>query len=130
MCSSDLLANQAAQLALRFCETQVETAQKDWQGGFTIHDAVSPQLWTDFDNWEGGSAIAVTVPAAVMKSDKSSFSPSKLPQCLAEYRTDLGGSMRVIVVTARGFSPDYAQTEAGRQTSGSVVWLQSTLRVN
>jgi type IV pilus assembly protein PilX len=124
------LAQQAAQLALRFCETQVERESKDWIGGFSIHDA-SPgdPYWQSFASWQGGGAVqAVDVPDAVLASADSSFKPSTAPQCLAEWSDAVPGT-RTIIVTARGFSPDFDQTDTGRQTAGSVVWLQSTLRV-
>lgn len=124
------LAQQAAQLALRFCETQVELESKDWVGGFTIH-AASPgtPYWETFATWNGGAAIsAIRVPDAVLGSADSSFKPATAPQCLAEWSDALPG-VPTIIVTARGFSPDYDQTDAGRQTAGSVVWLQSTLRI-
>lgn len=125
------LAQQAAQLALRFCETQIERESKDWVGGFTIH-AASPgaPYWQSLLTWQGGSGVsAINVPNAVLGSGDSSFKPSTAPQCLAEW-TDSVPGVSTIIVTARGFSPDYAQSDDGRQTAGSVVWLQSTLRVN
>ncbi|MBQ0961361.1 hypothetical protein KAK06_20560 [Ideonella sp. 4Y11] len=124
------LAQQAAQLALRFCETQVERDSKDWLGGFTIH-AASPgdPYWQTFATWQGGAAVeAVKVPGSVLASADSSFTPTTTPQCLAEWSTAVPGT-KSIIVTARGFSPDYDQTDTGRQTAGSVVWLQSTLRI-
>ncbi|MBQ0933359.1 hypothetical protein KAK07_11500 [Ideonella sp. 4Y16] len=124
------LAQQAAQLALRFCETQIERESKDWIGGFTIN-AASPgdPYWQSFTTWHGGSAVqAIKVPDAVLASGDSSFKPTTVPQCLAEWSDAVPGT-RTIIVTARGFSPDYDQTDAGRQTAGSVVWLQSTLRI-
>lgn len=123
------LANQAAQLALRFCETQVETPQNQRVAGFVIQPVTAPHLWTVFANWEGGGAKALNVPASVIASTNSSFTPNKLPQCIAESSNDVAG-VPTIIVTARGFSPDYAQADDGRQTAGSVVWLQSTLRTN
>jgi type IV pilus assembly protein PilX len=123
------LAQQAAQLALRFCETQVQRESKDWIGGFKIHDAsTGDPYWESFDSWQGGSLKAITVPDAVLHSGDSSFKPSTPPQCLAEWTNALPG-VRTIIVTARGFSPDFDQNDEGRQTAGSVVWLQSTLRV-
>lgn len=125
------LAQQAAQLALRFCETQVERDSKDWVGGFTINAASSgAPYWTSFDTWHGGGAVsAVDVPDAVLGSGDSSFKPATPPQCMAEWTNALPG-VKTVIVTARGFSPDYDQSGDGRQTAGSVVWLQSTLRVN
>ena len=122
------LANQAAQMALRFCETQVETPDANKAAGFAIQAVANPQNWTVYSNWSGGTSKAFTLPAAAMASATSTFTPATMPQCMAEVSNDFAPA-QVIIVTARGFSPDYAET-AGRQTAGSVVWLQSTLRVN
>ncbi|MBN8486856.1 MAG: hypothetical protein J0M20_03845 [Burkholderiales bacterium] len=124
------LAQQAAQLALRFCETQIELESKDWVGGFTIHAASAGNpYWQSFETWHGGGAVsAVNLPDAVLGSEDSSFKPTTVPQCLAEWTDTVPGG-KTIIVTARGFSPDYDQTGDGRQTAGSVVWLQSTLSV-
>jgi hypothetical protein len=46
--------------------------------------------------------------------------PAKKPECVVE---NLSGSG--VVITARGFSPDYAADGSGYTTSGAVVWLQS-----
>ena len=124
-----MLASQAAQLALRFCETQVERKPADWVSGFSIQAATAvgaAHNWESYTNWESGGK-AMTVPSSVMASAKSTFTPSTLPQCLAEYSNDVTGA-KAVIVTARGFSPDYAET-SGRQTAGSVVWLQSTLSI-
>jgi type IV pilus assembly protein PilX len=120
------LATQAAQLALRYCETQAQAPEP----GIKIAEAADPPHWRNTANWHTGG-MAVTVPAALLASEDSSFSPDKLPQCLAEYTGTVPGisASNVIVVTARGFSPDYAETD-NRLSAGSVVWLQSTLLFN
>jgi len=119
------LATQAAQIALRYCEREV--VKDTTKMAIGILAAKTPGNWESFSNWYGTGSVAVTVPATAMKSDNSSFSPTTLPQCLAEYDTSLAG-VKVIVVTARGFSPDYSESE-GRTTAGSVVWVQSRLRI-
>lgn len=123
------LATQAAQLALRFCETQIERLPADWVTGFSIQTATATgeaHHWETYDNWTSGG-MAMDVPSTVIASTNSTFTPSTLPQCLAEYSNDVTG-VKTVIVTARGFSPDYAET-SGRQTAGSVVWLQSTLAI-
>ena len=121
------LATQAAQIGLRYCEREAIKATP----GVPVRAAPTKPgeqaSWTVFNNWYGGGAVAVTVPLTAMKSDNSSFSPTFRPQCIAEYDITVPGA-KVIIVTARGFSPDYAETE-GRTTAGSVVWLQSKLKL-
>jgi hypothetical protein len=73
--------------------------------------------------------VAVTVPDPVLVSADSPVKPPS-PQCLPEYTFLNDGTTQVVLITARGFSPDYQQDDTGRTTAGSVVWLQSMLRFN
>lgn len=129
--NSDLLANharvqsfasQAAQLALRYCES--ELVKKTPAIAVLAANAVGTTgHWEDFGKWfpEGGDAE--TVPDAWLKTADSSIANSQRhPQCLAE-NSPLGGG--AYIVTARGFSPDYSEDDKGRTQTGSVVWLQS-----
>ncbi len=115
-------ANQYAQLALRYCETQLRVAPA---ARTTVVDAASsgtPPAWTLKANWtRGGAHMAHTLTAADIGS---AVQPRMPPQCLAEATpTD-----KVYTVTARGFSADFrADPGSGATRSGSVVWLQSTL---
>lgn len=121
---SQELATQAAQIALRYCETQIQ--QKPVV--IAIQAAATPPVWQTWTNWTGAGKLAIDIPDAVMQSANSSFLPAYKPQCLAEWSNTPAGSKNIIV-TARGFSPDYAES-AGRTTAGSVVWLQSFLLVS
>jgi type IV pilus assembly protein PilX len=122
------LASQAAQVALKYCEKQLETP-----GGlppdFNLRpkpDPDHPELdWETFGNWSNAD-IVNNVPEEFMKSELSSIWPSKMPQCIAQY-TEFGGK-DAVVITARGFSPDYqANDDTGATEAGSVVWLQYLL---
>lgn len=128
--SSDLITNnnrtqtlamEMAQLALRFCEADAANA------AMVIQPKVDPNaqmLWQKKGSWEGsGSAlVAKELSEDNLKSANTPFVPSKKPQCLAEYDPKADG---VIVMTARGFSPDYKSDNEAKTTAGSVVWLQS-----
>lgn len=135
--SSDLITNnnrtqtlamEMAQLALRFCESDIAS---DKATLFTDTPAIQPKVaantqmaWQKKDSWEGtGSALlAKELSEDNLKSANTPFVPSKKPQCLAEYDPNADG---VIVMTARGFSPDYKSDSDDKTTAGSVVWLQS-----
>lgn len=113
------LAKQAAEAGLRYCESQlIDTAKT-----LTIQDAnATAPAWNTFANWQSGGK-ATTIPEAYIKSTDSAMPlPRQLPQCMAEY-SPLGNS--VVIVTARGFSPDYTAKNNGETSSGSVIWLQS-----
>jgi type IV pilus assembly protein PilX len=133
--SSDLIANntrvqtlamQAAQIGLRYCED--EAVKHAMSQPYLVHvlpDAVE-RAWETLGNW--GDADKVNdVPSQYMESDNSTFVPGTLPQCMVQQK-NLGGQT-IYEVTARGFSPDYAADEDGSTASGSVVWLQSLLRI-
>lgn len=131
--NSDLLANhariqgfasQAAQLALRYCESELLKKVP----AIAVLDATptgTPGQWEDFGQWFPEGGAAQTVPDAWLKTADSSIADSQRPpQCLAEHSA-LGGA--AYIVTARGFSPDYSEDAKGRTQTGSVVWLQSQL---
>ena len=134
--NSDMVANnarvqnfamQAAQLGLRYCESQIDLPEADRV--IDLHPAPtssgSEYMWENFDNWFGSSAKAVVVPDDVLKTANSSITPNTRPQCLVEATGIAGGQS--YYVTARGFSPDFSADSKGRTKTGSVVWLQSTV---
>lgn len=119
------LAKQATQIGLRYCEAEVSQATPV----ITIHAAPakgSAPAWESFANWHGSAPKAVTVPESAMTSVDSPFVPNTRPQCLAEYHP---ASNSLIVITARGFSPDFQADTHGRTVAGSVVWFQSVVSV-
>lgn len=122
-------ATQAAQAALRYCE-QLLTGEVTVPAGATALSTAaaesnpSNERWTSFSNWKLATNAGgpVSVPSTV-------YTSSKAPQCMAQKRTL--GTSEVIVVTARGFSDNYAENSdaSGRTKAGSVVWLQSIIRL-
>lgn len=134
--NSDMVANnarvqnfamQAAQLGLRYCESQIDLpeADRDIVLNPAPATAATDYLWENFDHWFGASVKAVVVPDDVLKSADSSIVPNAKPQCLVEATGIAGGQS--YYVTARGFSPDFSADSKGRTKTGSVVWLQSTV---
>ena len=130
-------AMQAAQTALRYCETQLEAGQNP-QAASTSQ---SEESWRAFSKWqEDGTSLSqgkpIRVPAASLNSSNHQTSryadsgpTAKLrPQCMAQSR-DTGSGTPIIVVTARGFSDDYSAANNGITTSGAVVWLQSIVQL-
>jgi type II secretory pathway pseudopilin PulG len=124
------LATQAAQVALKYCETQ-------WNAGalppFIVLPApgaqTDPLEWETFGNWSNVNKTN-EVPIEFMKSELSSVVPATLPQCMVQRSTVgvPGATSPTIVIVARGFSPDFrAEQGTGRTEAGSVVWLQYIL---
>jgi type II secretory pathway pseudopilin PulG len=121
---SESLATEAAQAALAYCEKQMLLDGS----GVTIKPAIVPPAdpnWRTYANWR--STAATTVPTEALKSTAAAINVSKPAQCMAEYSGLITGN--VVLVTARGFSPDYTEDTSGRSKSGSAVWLQSTVRL-
>jgi type IV pilus assembly protein PilX len=112
-------ANQAAQMALRYCEEQLQLNSAPM-----VSPAPTPPAWTVKANWTGGGGhVARTLaPGDVSGGDKNF--PVVPPQCLSEVSPS---NTSVYTVTARGFSADYTADTNQLTKSGSVVWLQSTV---
>ena len=120
-------ATQAAQAALRFCENAVVAGTLSPAAAAA---SVTQEEWQTFNNWMSGTAVSArreVSRAFVTSSDNKVIRSAtfKLPQCMAQNRAVSGGS--VVVITARGFSDNYTEDQAGRTTAGSVVWLQSII---
>lgn len=127
-------AQQYAEAALRYCEAQLQLA--DAGRTATLKTAVIPTTtfalsgWEDPLTWTGGggraSASKTPLPAAQI-SNANTVVPTTLPECVAEVQAVGSPSFTITVVTARGFSPDYARDANGNTTNGAVVWLQSII---
>lgn len=137
------LAQQYAEAALRYCETELgkpdTVAAPAGRSGTALAEANIITVavggatgWEQTATWigtGGASASRTPLPQLQIKSSDSSFKPSKLPECVAEKQTMVDGNL-AYVITARGFSPDYTfDTTTGKTTNGSVVWLQSTINL-
>lgn len=125
-------ALQFAEAALRYCEDQmkknsgdrVSTLQTSAIGAATTFGPTTSG-WEDPLTWTGAtgrkSSTRTTVPDSVVKDTSNTVLPNKKPECVVENMTGYG-----VVITARGFSPDYdVDTSTGYTKSGAVVWLQS-----
>ena len=114
-------ANQYAQLALRFCESQM-ALEPAARGAALLPAAATVPAWTVRDNWtKPGPGAAHTLVATDIGS---AVQPRVAPQCLMEATS----VPDVYTVTARGFSADFAADPAtGATRSGSTVWLQATI---
>lgn len=131
----EVLAQQYAEAALRFCESQMVLVPADRVGALRNVEGATAVLvtaaaWRSVATWFPASS-AVKVPSAkVGNSGNSTFTPLAQPECLVE-KVALASGDEAWLVTARGFSPGYAADAAtGITVAGAVVWLQSTLALN
>jgi Tfp pilus assembly protein PilX len=129
------LAQQYAEAALRYCETEMGKATADRVATLADANIITVAVgaatgWENTLTWTGtggASASKTALLEARVKSSDSAFKPSKMPECVVEKQT-LADTTSSYVVTARGFSPDYtSDSSTGVTTGGSVVWLQSIL---
>ena len=113
-------ANQYAQLAMRYCESQL--ALPGVARSVRVFTLASPPSWTQQRNWTTpGPRTAHTL---VARDIGSAVQPRVAPQCMMES----AGVANVYTVTARGFSADFkADPRTGSTLNGSSVWLQATV---
>ena len=139
----DVVAQQYAEAALRYCEAQLQLADAARVNSLKV--AVIPTVdmtvtgttgaWQNTNSWTGGvnaggaAATRTSLGASLYSSASSSYLPAKAPECVVESQTLGSPTFTVTVVTARGFSPDYRADVNGNTVNGAVVWLQSILNL-
>jgi type II secretory pathway pseudopilin PulG len=128
----ETVAQQYAEAALRICEGQMKLGSAARKAAFQSLPAstVAAARWKTASNW-----TAVTAPSGRYDFsstdnvyDANNNPPTTYPQCLVELQTipATPTTFTITVITARGFSPDYARNAGtGETTQGAVVWLQS-----
>ena len=120
-------ALQYAEAALRYCES--ELVRSDGARTSTLQNANIPSstpltlVWLQTSSWnDPGVSSRTTVPDDKLQINASeSVLPTYRPQCVAEQN-----SVQGMLITARGFSPDYtSDSSTGETLTGAVVWVQS-----
>jgi len=113
-------AHQYAQLALRFCQSQLTLPPE--ARVVPLLTGATPPAWTVQRNWTGtGPNTAHTLSA---REIGPGVPPRVAPQCVME----ASNLPNVYTVTARGFSADFkADPSTGATRTGSAVWLQATI---
>jgi Tfp pilus assembly protein PilX len=129
-------AMQAAQAGLQYCEAQISAKALIPTAAATT----GGEAWQTFANWVKDPTTSATDPSAakqvpatfVTSSDVNAATRRtgrELPRCMAQYRTVTGSTNNIVVITARGFSDNYAQDTVGHTQAGAVVWLQSIIQL-
>ncbi len=134
---SQNLALQAAEMALRWCEQELNALPT-----LVLNDNTITTEWRTAANWTNSGQ---TVPEEVIGTTVAYNTP---PQCLIRrmsYQEAYGNVelpadaitpesrginheyLYFFRITARGYSPDY-EVDDGNVVSGSEVWVQSTVR--
>lgn len=124
-----LLAQQQAEAALRFCERQLMLPEDQRVASLRAiaSSATDPPTgWTSPAAWSGTGSAGATltaVPADLLSpSNTPQMAPQMAPQCLVEKRSWSAGE--AYRVTARGYSANYTRDSQGYTSAGMVSWLQ------
>lgn len=136
-----LLATQAAEMALRYCERALASAAGSSPVAWPYPDAApsinTPALatprWQTLSNWDSGGTTASVIPLSVVNDASSGSTFSRAPECIIEPIAVANASgtpteTSTFVVTVRGFGPEENGASRTRPT-GSEVWLQSTIEL-
>ncbi len=118
------LAMQAAEAGLRYCE---KVLLGEIAGPVPLAAPVggAAYAWSDLANWDGGTSGSnvTAVPFGDAGSGEKAYLKRK-PECMSQYQSV--GTTATVVITARGFGPEVAATDAARAApQGTEIWLQS-----
>lgn len=138
------LAQQAAEHALRFCESQVQIHELDVANGVAVPTGFTPQAapvgagvkynWETLSNWDSNNAAAnalvgLKTVAFAANGDAAAAGGAAAvtffahpPECMAQYV--VVANTKLFVTTARGFGPEVGAKD-GTAPKGTEVWLQS-----
>lgn len=140
------LATQAAEIALRHCESSAiritrvnggDTSSSEAQYPTTMVDdnilrATTSVEWQNTTTWDSSSASVFVLPTDLVGNTTTYKRP---PECMIESLTGATtaptGGTDSFVITARGFGPEVpALTSSTRvRPTGTEVWLQSTIEI-
>lgn len=135
-----LLATQAAEMALRYCEQGLVQAHTG--AAVPLDPTQLPALlpyvatprWKTLSVWDTGSADVFVVPSTVVNHDAAAATYARAPECMVERLQVVNSAgnftdTSTYVITARGFGPDETGASKTRPT-GSEAWMQSTVELN
>jgi type IV pilus assembly protein PilX len=137
------LATQAAEIALRHCESSVIELTTVAAGGTTtgyvttmtaanILPSSTPASWQNTATWDSATTMTFVIPSAVMGGSTTYKRP---PECMVETLPVMAAGSTVLnstssfVITARGFGPEVAADATRARPTGSEVWLQSHIEL-
>lgn len=145
------LATQAAEIALRHCESSVVKISRIAGGDTTSPEATyattfvdtniltastgTTAQWQSLATWDSTATATFVLPLDLVNQTGMTITTYKRPpECMVEsLPVVLTGSAALsttasFVVTARGFGPEVAAADGARaRPQGTEVWLQSTI---
>ena len=143
------LATQAAEIALRHCEssaikvtkllanpadTSAEAIYADQGLDITeILWANTSVQWQSTATWDSTSTATFVLPLPLVNQPGMTVTYKRPPECMVESLTGVipVSTTASFVITARGFGPEVAAADPSRtRPQGTEVWLQSTIELN
>ena len=127
------LATQAADIALRHCETSVVKLMDGvGLGGLDLTDteirAAGTDAWKNLVNWDGTTTLPPFQLNSSLIGGVANF--ARTPECMVELLAgSVGTRPASFIITARGFGPEVRTAAGAGRPVGTVVWLQSTLDI-
>jgi Tfp pilus assembly protein PilX len=139
------MATQAADIALKICETRVNNFLTS-AAGPRLNPRVPVsgdvlQRWEPVGNvmvnWDLAPSKAIDFPVTVPTNHYTAILTAadlnvpantyrRYPECMAEYK--INGLGNIIVITVRGFGPEVTAADQSRTPpNGTEIWLQSTI---
>lgn len=137
------LATQAAEIALRHCEssalkitklianpsdTSAEANYSTTLAESNVLRASTSVQWQNTATWDSASTATYVLPSSLVGT--ATF--KRPPECMVESLTGVTavGTNAAFVITARGFGPEVAAADGSRtRPQGTEVWLQSTIEI-
>lgn len=124
------LATQAADIALRHCESSVVKLMADPASAVPLDLPLAKIRPAATDAWKSTTiwdqSLTPFALDAVFVGGAATF--TRPPECMVELLTGAVGTLPAsFVITARGFGPEVTTPANSGRPAGTVVWLQSTL---
>ena len=148
------LATQAAEIALRHCESsllKVMGGNPSYATTFKFEDilpasapasgedlnklpASTPARWEDlnkWDKWDGISTKPYLLSLSTLNQTSMTVTYKRPSECMVERLSAMQSGVSSFVITARGFGPEVvaADSPRNRRPDGSEIWLQSHLHI-
>ena len=132
------LANQAADIALRYCEAKALKMSAD-----EVMPDSSIDQWKNLAMWDkpaadkpwnapgSPAASAYVLPEEAVNQPGMTITYKRFPECMVEkLSVPTTSTSTFYIITARGFGPEVPAANAARsRPSGSEVWLQSHIEL-
>lgn len=138
------LATQAAEIALRHCEssaikitklianpsdTSAEATYSTTLAESNVLRASTSVQWQSTATWDSTSTATYVLPTSLVGGTATYKRP---PECMVESLTGTTpvSTSAAFVITARGFGPEVSTADSSRtRPQGTEVWLQSTIEI-